>query len=385
MISVKSGQNPLVRAMQFRRRFCGPRPDTAIQFLSCSFSCWQPALFQVAASSHTGRFINWDYEIGHGSFTAEEQQAILSYATGQCEPVREILGQGSVSKVPLKSKPGASLAYHFGVILHTAHARQSGAQTCQKWGGDRSVTSVADRSIPIGMKTEAGQRRSRDWGFSDRRFANFPRSTGASAMRSIGTVRWPIKIADDHCYWGDNRWLLPSDGPDMKRYFGTRIQMCKERGFTGVEADNMDAASQEELRGQTSLGKGVQSDYECFPVFAARMRCLADSKMRALSQVNSCEILISELSSVAISFTNVRSMPALKRFSPSSTMITRCQPVPTSLPWAGRVRNEGNRWSDHETMRAATATRCLAPAADGSVTSAVSRRALRRSAADWAS
>jgi len=39
----------------------------------------------------------------------------------------------------------------------------------------------------------------------------------------------------------------------MKRYFTTRIQMCKERGFTGVEADNMDAASQEDLRGRTSL------------------------------------------------------------------------------------------------------------------------------------
>jgi len=66
------------------------------------------------------------------------------------------------------------------------------------------------------------------------------------------------KIADDHCYWGDNRWLLPSEGPDMKRYFATRIQMCKERGFTGVEADNMDAASQEELRGRTSSEKGSQ-------------------------------------------------------------------------------------------------------------------------------
>src|SRR5512136_2823428 len=55
-------------------------------------------------ASHIGVFTNWDYEIGHGAFTTREQDALLRYAAGQCEPVRRVSSQGTIAKVPLKSK-----------------------------------------------------------------------------------------------------------------------------------------------------------------------------------------------------------------------------------------------------------------------------------------
>ena len=208
-----------------------------------------------SASSHIGRFTNWDYEIGHGSFTAEEQQAILNYAAGQCEPVRESSAQGSVSKVPLKAKPGAlsHITLELFSIPRTADnlvrklAKEGVKSICYFSGGSLNTDRNEDRAW---AKTFA---RLGLLGPPVRKFSMEYRSECYTKHKNSTLA---AKIADDHCYWGDNRWLLPSDGPDMKRYFATRIQMCKERGFTGVEADNMDAASQEELRGQTSSEQG---------------------------------------------------------------------------------------------------------------------------------
>lgn len=236
---MKKRARKLPGARSFLWRIC-------VLLLLCAFPPRAGAVMKVE---------NWDYLIGVGEFTPSQEKAVLDYAAGRCEPLRPVGAHGA--KRPLKARPGH--LSHLTLELFSIPNRPDNLVQALKKQGTDSICYFSGGSLNLNRPEDVvWVERFRKIGLLGPPVQKFSSSYRPECRRRHQHDSNEEKMKDAHCYWGDNVWLRPSTHPLMYAYLNSRVRMCAERGFSAIEADNVNSASQEELRGQATLADEVR-------------------------------------------------------------------------------------------------------------------------------